>query len=58
MILDYKGPTLRKWYMTLETFIRYKPPAGLVAKIAADQVILQYDLQLLLSLATIIKTES
>jgi len=43
--MDQKGPTLRKWYMTLETFIRYKPPAGLVAKIAADQVILyHYDL--------------
>ena len=28
--------------MTLETYIRFKPPAGVVAKIAADQVIFYY----------------
>jgi len=36
----WKGPTLRTWYITLETVIRWQPPFGLVAKIAADQVIL------------------
>jgi len=41
VILNVKGPTLRKWYIILET-IRWKPPAGLAAKIAADQVILQW----------------
>lgn len=53
MILNQKGPTLRKWYMTLEAVIRYKPPAGLVAKIAADQVVLQHYNLLTLSVVAV-----